>query len=289
MAKLSYDMLQDSQNTPRNSSSTRVGFFSLKDDGDEAIVRFLYDSVEEFEIFSVHSVYVDGKLRKVSCLRSPKDPIDDCPLCKDEQPLQQRIYVRLIQYVKDDNGDIVALPKIWERSKGFVQTLKSLLDEYGPLTESLFKVKRSGKAGTKETTYNTFYCSPMVYKPELYPNKEELFNGYKVLGGIVMDKTFEEMQHYVDEGEFPARKQENKPKVQTQSTVREAFADVKPISKDEDTLPPWEEPKNVVVDESKVERGGDLNSTWVRVREPQQQVSEQPQQQSYRPVRRNYY
>ena len=302
MAKLSYDMLQDNQDSPKQFSGQRVGFFNLKDDGDEAIVKFLYDSVEEFEIFSVHTVYVGGKPRKVSCLRTPKDPIDACPLCKDEQPLQQRVYVRLLQYVKDENGNIVALPKIWERSKGFVQTLKSLIDEYGPLTESVFKVKRSGKAGSKETIYNTFFCNPQVYKPEIYQNRADLFKGYKVFGGLVLDKNFDELQYFVDNGEFPAVEKDDRKPVQSVSTVKQTF-----VEKEVDDLPPWEEPKAKTVynpqpvsdrweenltanpttlsrpEDAKVSYGPAVVERQVREEQPQ------PQQQSYRPVRRNYY
>lgn len=306
MAKLSYDMLQDSQDSaPKQFSGQRVGFFNLKDDGDEAIVRFLYDSVEEFEIFSVHSIYVGGKPRKISCLRSPKEPIDNCPLCKDEQQVQQRFYVRLIQYVKDENGNIVALPKIWERSKGFAQTLKGLLDEYGPLKDNVFKVKRFGKAGTKETTYQAFFCNPRVYKPDIYPNNEELFKGYKVLGGLVIDKNFDEVQYFVDNGEFPAVEKEEKKPVQSFGTVKQTF-----VEKEVDDLPPWEAPvkeepkakasyypqpvsdkweENLTVNPETASRPEDAKVSYGPLVVERQVREEQPQQQSYRPVRRNYY
>ena len=42
------------------SSSPRVGFFTLKNDGDEAIVRIMHDTPEEFDILAVHQTQVDG-------------------------------------------------------------------------------------------------------------------------------------------------------------------------------------------------------------------------------------
>ena len=50
-----------------SSNSGQVNFFSLND-GEEAIVRFMDNSVSDFEILSLHNIELDGKYRKVSCL-----------------------------------------------------------------------------------------------------------------------------------------------------------------------------------------------------------------------------
>ena len=326
MAKLSYDMLQ--QDTKQTfSNQQRVTFFSLKNDGDEAIVRFLCDDVADFEILSVHQVSIGGKFRKINCLRTPKDPIDACPLCATDNQLQQKFYVKLLQYVRDpETNEIVALPKIWEKSKAFATTLKGLIDEYGPLTDSIFKIKRQGEAGSRETTYTPYYCNPQVYKESLYPKAFDLFNGYKVLGGLVLDRSFEDVANFVETGTLPqvAKKPQDEKK-----TVGQVYptATARQVAPQEEDFAPWEEPKTVI-DTSKIERGGDLNSSWVKVTDtpheeqkpktvynPQpvadkweenlttnpttaskpeavverQVREEQPQQQSYRPVRRNYY
>jgi len=52
MAKISFEEAQSNV----NSNSTGIGFFSLADDGDEAIVRILHDSTDSFDIVTVHEV-----------------------------------------------------------------------------------------------------------------------------------------------------------------------------------------------------------------------------------------
>lgn len=295
MAKLSYDMLQDDSKSTFGNSP-RVGFFSLKDDGDEAIVRFLCDSVSEFEVFSVHSITLGGKFRKVNCIRDPKAPIDDCPLCREEYTLQRKIYVRLIQYERDENGNLVALPKVWERAGGFASQLKALIDEYGPLSEVLFKVKRSGKAGSRETSYNMFYCNPNVYKDELYPKHTEYFNNYKIEGGLVLNKSFDELETFLNTGAFPEKA--------VQATAKTVVEVAKPSTPAvEVDVAPWEPAPSTQGESVHAEQRvagqrtynvpedfvQDTVITPLRVPLNQQSQEQQAQPQSYRPVRRNYY
>jgi hypothetical protein len=58
------------------------GYFSLKDDGDTARVRFLYDSIEDVEGYCVHEVEIGDKKKYVNCLREYGDPVDKCPFCE---------------------------------------------------------------------------------------------------------------------------------------------------------------------------------------------------------------
>ena len=80
----------------RQTQGPRVGFFSLRDDGDEAVVRFAYNSPDEFEVFTVHPVTIDGKFRKVNCINDLRLGVHSCPLCAAGVQLQQRFYIRLI-------------------------------------------------------------------------------------------------------------------------------------------------------------------------------------------------
>ena len=50
----------------KGTGDYKVSYFGLKDDGDEATVRFVYNSTEEFHLVTVHAVEVDGKQRRVS-------------------------------------------------------------------------------------------------------------------------------------------------------------------------------------------------------------------------------
>ena len=107
MAKISFNDYQANS----FSNSSNVGFFSLQNDGDEAIVRILHDSVDSFDIVSVHDVSIQDRNRKVDCLRTMRDPLDKCPFCSAGYKTFQRFYIHLLRYDKDPStGDIVVSP-----------------------------------------------------------------------------------------------------------------------------------------------------------------------------------
>ena len=80
MAQVSFDVASTMQENNTQYSNS-VEFFTLANDGDEAIVRFMYDDVSQFNIMTVHSIQVGGKWRKVNCIREPQESTDICPLC----------------------------------------------------------------------------------------------------------------------------------------------------------------------------------------------------------------
>lgn len=167
----------------------RVSYFGLKDDGDEAIVRFPYSDPSEFDIFTTHQTQIDGRFRRVSCLREDfTDAIDKCPMCAAGIPIQQRFYVKLIEYTRDENNEVVATPKVWERSLSYVQMISDLIEEYGDIREYVFKIKRSGKKGSLQTTYSILPANQKIYNNETYPADFSAFENYKVLGHALMDK-----------------------------------------------------------------------------------------------------
>ena len=212
MGKVSFQQATTGSNSYPNSS--QVEFFSLKNNGDEAVVRFMHDTTDSFDILSVHTANVDGKYRKISCVRDAHDPIDNCPLCASGNKLETKFYIHLIQYVKDANGNNVAQPKVWERSMYYANLLASYINEYGPLSDCIFKIKRNGASGDIKTTYDIMFAPPQVYSPELYPKHEELFDGFNVLGTIVLDKTADEIRQFMVSGQFPQRE-----KVQEQTSA----------------------------------------------------------------------
>ena len=72
-----------------------AGFFSLKGDGDSAVVRFLYNDVDDVEGYAVHEVEIDDKKRYVNCLRDYNSPIDDCPFCRAKKYQIAKLFVPL--------------------------------------------------------------------------------------------------------------------------------------------------------------------------------------------------
>ena len=64
-----------------NGSSTKIGFFKMKNDKDEALVRFNVSSLEELQFATVHQLGAAQKWMKVSCLNPVGSYQDTCPLC----------------------------------------------------------------------------------------------------------------------------------------------------------------------------------------------------------------
>ena len=190
---------QNLQNNSNRNTNTNdqprgkyVGYFSLKNDKDQAIVRIMVDSPKQLKIMAIHRVTVGGRLRAVNCMRNPSDPIDTCPFCAADKRLEYRVYIPIIEYTRDDQGKIVPRARMWERSALYADTITNLINNYGPLSDNIFKIVRNGEAGSKNTTYDIVYGLPSVYKAELYPKDESLFEGFELLGTHVVDATPEE-------------------------------------------------------------------------------------------------
>ena len=198
MSRISYEESQQAT----NFNSNGVDFFSLADDGDEAIVRILHDDVESFDLVTIHQLSIQNKSRKVDCLRTIRDPMEKCPFCNAGLQSYQRFYIHLLEYTKNESGNIVAQPKIWERSSAYANTLKNLIDEYGPLSDCIFKIHRDGARGDMQTKYSILYGNPNVYKEEYYPKDTSAFDDYSVIGTIVASKTVDEMSYFLEHGEF---------------------------------------------------------------------------------------
>ena len=190
--KQSLNTNRSTQNTDNTTRRNYIGYFSLKNDKDQAVVRIMVDSPEQLQIVAIHRVTVGGRLRAVNCMRSPSDPVDTCPFCAADKRLEYRVYIPVIEYTRDDQGKIVPRARMWERSALYADTITNLINNYGPLSDNIFKIVRNGEAGSKNTTYDIVYGLPSVYKPEFYPKDELLFEGYNVIGNAVIDATPEE-------------------------------------------------------------------------------------------------
>jgi hypothetical protein len=199
MARISYEEFQK-RDAEQEYSGNGIGFFSLKDDGDEAIVRIMHNGCADYDILTTHQIQVGGKYTQVDCLG------DGCPLCNAGVKIRNRFFIHMIQYVKDENGQIVAKPVVWDRAaKSMSEKLNAMLQEYGPLSDCIFKIRRNGKAQDKNTTYEIMFANPNVYRPDLYPKDDKVFEGYSVCGKQVMTKTADEMVAFLNTGSFPER------------------------------------------------------------------------------------
>ena len=230
MAQINFKAFMARTNgTPSTSAAApRIGYFSLKKDQDEAIVRFMIDSPEDFDIVVVHQAKVGNFKRSVNCIRSAQDPVENCPLCEAGYKVGFRFYIRLIEYLPDEQGNIVGVPKIWERSSMYVQTFNDLLQEYGKLSDCVFKVKRNGAPGSKETVYSILYANQKAYERPEYEKIPDAFRGYKVLGHAVVNKSYEELQELLKEQEAESKTPVEQPayKKQQVSTSDLPFKDL---------------------------------------------------------------
>lgn len=169
-------------------------FFSLKNDGDVARVRFMYNGMDDVGGYAVHEVEVEGKKRYVNCLREYNEPKSKCPMCAANNFQKAKLYIPV--YDIDDEE-----VKIWERGKNFFQKISAICARYSsgdrPLVSHTFDIERHGKKGDTGTTYEIYETGSDNTTLEDLPELPE------VLGTIILDKSAADMEFYLDEGYFP--------------------------------------------------------------------------------------
>lgn len=174
------------------------GYFGLVNDGDVAQVRFLYNGIDDVEGLSVHEIKLNDKKRYVNCLREYGDPLDVCPFCRERKKTAAKLFIPVYNIDEDK-------VQIWERGKTFFSKMSSLCSRYSsneePLVSHIFEVERNGKPRDTSTTY------------EIYPKSQddtvlEDFDVPEVVGGVVLDKTAEDMEYFLEYEDFPSEDDE---------------------------------------------------------------------------------
>lgn len=171
------------------------GFFSLRDDGEQAQVRFMYNDMDDVEAFSVHRVEFKrpGDRKKISmyvnCLREYNEPVDNCPFCKNGMPTSVKLFVPIFD---TESGQV----KTWDRGKKFISKLQSLIKRYGEggLVSHIFTIERNGAPGDTSTTYEIWEDDADEITLEDLPELPNI---------PVKDKTAEDMEYFLEEGNFP--------------------------------------------------------------------------------------
>lgn len=213
MAHIDINNYFKSEGTAVESQNTSgVGFFSLKNNGDEALVRIMHDDIASLEAISVHNIMLDGKWRKVNCIReTPYESINNCPLCASGNKRIDRLYLHLIEYAKDESGNVIPQAKVFDRPISDANTIRNLINEYGPLSECLFKIKKNvpntgnPAADRLQTTYSYIFANPGVYSNDVYVKLPNAFDNYTALGRAVMNKTLDEINQFITTGQFPPK------------------------------------------------------------------------------------
>ena len=112
MARFNY---QDSN----KYGAQKNNYFSLKDDGDTATIRFLYNNINDIEGVAVHEVQVGDRTVDVECLRNYDDPVDRCPLCAAGYRQNAKLFIKIYDEISKES-------KIWTRGRTFFNKLSSL-------------------------------------------------------------------------------------------------------------------------------------------------------------------
>ena len=164
-------------------ASSTADYFSLKDDGAQARVRFNHGDDKDLDIYVVHKVKLPtGKDKYIECHGSDGKP---CELCKAGLKPQVRIFLTL----KDQRDGKL---KIWDRGKTEIATILGLITRYGKLDSREFDVERHGKKGDTQTTYQFFPCDPST--SDLKP-REDICG----VGKFIDTKTTEELKVLLQE------------------------------------------------------------------------------------------
>lgn len=193
------------------SNNIKVGFFKMKNDKDEALIRINVGSMEDLQFATVHQLGAAQKWMKVGCLNPVGSYSDNCPLCSAVATgntaigkASKKVYVQMLVAYKDPmtNQFSAAIPVIWERPAGFAREIANLLRDYGDLRSRVFKVTRNGAAGSMQTTYSISYI-PLYDKPEAVSTDFGAFTNFNIAKHSYWEKSVEDINTFLKTGAFP--------------------------------------------------------------------------------------
>lgn len=180
------------------------GFFRLENDKDVASVRFMYRTLEEVDedVLSVHRIKVGDQDRYVNCLREgPNDPESDCPFCAAGWGRTVRLFLQVAEvtdFDKKTKEDIAWEAKVFDRGPNFAKKISSIFERAkGDICGTMYEIERQGKKGDTSTDYGIFAIETDGLKIDDLPARKS------ILGSVVLDKTFEEMDAFVQTDQFP--------------------------------------------------------------------------------------
>ena len=231
MARVNLDDL-DKYNS---GGGAKVNFFQLQDDGDTESVRFMFENEKQLSeyVYNTHKVTVGEKAKfpnkHVNCLRSYNDPIEDCPLCAAGEKTSVRVFIP----VYNINAEEV---QFFDRPKGYIAKLQKLMARYKNFPSHIFDIERNGVKGDKQTTYD------FIEVDEDDTTLDDLPEIPDVLGSAIIDATADDMEYYLDNGEFPPSggrddDDEDEEPVRRRPSKKKS----KPVEEDEDDEPPFDE------------------------------------------------
>lgn len=173
------------------------GFFGLENDGDTAVVRFLYSSSDpnndDLDTFLVHEVEIDGKKRYVECTQK-----GDCPGCKEIGRPKIKTFIQLVD--EDEDPDAV---QTWERGQQFLPKILGLINKYGSLVSRPFEIERHGKKGDSNTTYEIYPLDKDGKTLDDFPEKQDFTQSDG--NGFILQKSNDDFYAIID-GDYSSMK-----------------------------------------------------------------------------------
>lgn len=191
MAKVSID--------DARKESTNGNFFSLKNDKEEARVRFLYSKPSDVDIYSVHEIKIGDRRRLVDCLKDPSDPNSHCPFCDAGYKKLQKVFLLLLDEKTDD-------VKLWERTfLGYERNILPILEHVSSeeIVGTVFTIIRNGKPGDMKTTYTLMVCGVDETVMKDFPGE------LPATDASILKKSAEEMEAFIETGNFPEEEKED--------------------------------------------------------------------------------
>ena len=178
------------------ASSAAGDYFSLKDDGDIARVRFLYEEEDgsDLDYYLVHQIEVDGVKKYVACNAIGEDGrlhTDRCPLCMANYKRMERLFLQMC-YDGDSAHNDEDKILVWERGKNFVGKIQTYINRLGSLFAQPVEIERHGKAGDTNTTYELFPLEVDNAVMEDYPERLNL------IGSFILELSENEMYDVID-------------------------------------------------------------------------------------------
>ena len=185
------------------SFTSDFDFLRLPKDKDVATVRFYINSLDDLKHYVVHQVKTkNGKYRYVDCLRTYDQPVEDCPFCK--QALENKDFnikkkMFLPVFVLDVNGQKVEKTMVFERGFQFAEELEGNIRRYAPLVSTPCEIERQGAEKSIDTVYKVYPLAKMADETKIDDLPEEP----TIMGGYILELTFEQMETFLATGELP--------------------------------------------------------------------------------------
>lgn len=182
------------------SGGGRNSFLSLQNDGDSAVVRFAYNTVDELcgcdSVHTIKNTQTD-KYVTVDCLKTDySNPDSVCPLCAAGIKMQKVYY---LQVRNEETGEM----QLWQRGENFVNKnivpiLKDYENDGTPITGVPIKIVRNGAKGDLNTTYNLIPKAVDGMTLDQFPEDIDVRED-----GIIKEYDFNTLQNYIQTGQLP--------------------------------------------------------------------------------------